>query len=136
MTAIKITGKLKKRLDEMKHGRKISYNQVIEDLLDGNSYKFEEETVEKTGKIAFSVSYFSYDREELETYDVSFFELQNADVGMRFSADHVYNDRYFYEETAEILFKDDISAVVRVTLLDRTTRSEIIDAKLYQILFY
>ena len=69
-------------------------------------------------------------------YQITFSEVKNSEVGKLFTVPFEIKGRFFYKETAKVLFVDDVSAVVRVNCKDVTSNYNSEDSKLVHIVFY
>lgn len=117
-TTIQITKDLKEKLDLMKGGKNIKYNDLIENLLQQHGGTYVEDVITITrDSTALSLKYWQTDNPaNTMFYDISFQELKIEPVGTVFSANpDPDNTIDFINSTAEICFKsgDDVVLLVK-----------------------
>ena len=117
-TTIQITKDLKQKLDLMKGGKNIKYNDLIENLLQqvGGAYVEDVITINRDAT-ALSLKYWQV-KNPTETmfYDITFQELKIEPVGTVFYANpDPDNNIDFINSTAEICYKsgDDVVLLVK-----------------------
>ena len=87
-------------------------------------------------RVAFSILCKDSVFDKLEEYQVTFSEIKKAKTGDVFTVSFEPEGRYYYKEVAEVLFVDDVSAVVRIRCTDVTSQYSSEDSKLIHIVFY
>lgn len=118
-TTVRIKKSSLQKIDKMK-GDKGSVADVIEKLLGTVEGCRIDDIVEvKRERVAISLEYTAFDENNNFTlqgfYDVTFQELNHSKVGDKFIANPNPSDDKYMNDTAEILFVDNRSVLVRIT---------------------
>ena len=126
-TTVRIKKSSLEKIDKMK-GDSGSAADVIEKLLktvDGCNI---DDIIEvKRESVAIMLEYITFDGDSFKTmqeYGITFQELRDGKVGDRFTAKINPSDDRYMVDTAEILYIDDRSVIVRVEEISKTGRSE------------
>ena len=126
-TTVRIKKSSLEKIDKMK-GDSGSAADVIEKLLktvDGCNIN---DIIEvKRESVAIMLEYITFDGDSFKTmqeYGITFQELRDGKVGDRFTAKINPSDDRYMVDTAEILYIDDRSVIVRVEEISKTGRSE------------
>lgn len=118
-TGISIKESSKEKLDSLK-GENDTYEDVINRLLVSEEGSIKKDIVEiKHHKIAFNLEHQGFTKEGFESEsherNISYLELADVEVGDVFEPLRT-DDEYYIHEKAEVLFKDDKSLFIRVTV--------------------
>ena len=126
-TTVRIKKSSLEKIDKMK-GDSGSAADVIEKLLktvDGCNI---DDIIEvKRESVAIMLEYITFEGDSFKTmqeYGITFQELRDGKVGDRFTAKINPSDDRYMVDTAEILYIDDRSVIVRVEEISKTGRSE------------
>lgn len=137
-TTLSLKESTKEKLDSFKGEN--TYEKAIDKLLDlAGGAVIEDITEIKRPQIAFELSSIGYggNEDNLEVYSrentiITFKELSEAKVWDKFySPDN--SNMYYYEEWAEIIFKDEKSALIRVISEEELPNSHLEDTSMLHI---
>lgn len=137
-TGLTLRKETKEKLNQFKGDD--SYEKAIDKLLDlAGGVVVDDITEIKRPQVAFELSSIGYggNEDNLEVYSrentvVTFKELSEAKVWDTFySPDN--NNMYYYEEWAEIIFKDEKSALIRVISEEELPNSHLEDTSMLHI---
>lgn len=137
-TTLSLKESTKEKLDSFKGEN--TYEKAIDKLLDLAGGAVIEDIIEiKRPQIAFELSSIGYggNEDNLEVYSrentiITFKELSEAKVWDKFySPDN--SNMYYYEEWAEIIFKDEKSALIRVISEEELPNSHLEDTSMLHI---
>ena len=125
-TTVRIRKGSLEKINKMK-GDDGSVADVIEKLLDMvDGTKIDDVVEVKRESVAILLEYIVFDGDSFKTvqeYGITFQELRDAKVGDRFTAQIYPTDDTYMLDTAEILFVDDRSVIVRVEEFSKAGRS-------------
>ena len=126
-TTVRIKKNSLEKINKMK-GDDVSVADVIEKLLETVDGCNINDIIEvKRESVAIMLEYITFDGNSFKTmqeYGITFQELRDGKVGDRFTAKINPSDDRYMLDTAEILFIDGRSVIVRVEEISKTGRSE------------
>ena len=121
---VKIKKSSLEKINKMK-GKDDSVADVIESLLDKVEGVRIDDVVEiKRDGVAILLKYESFDDDAKKEYGITFQELKLGNVGDKFYANPNPDNETYTNTTAEILFVDDRSVLVRVCEMIKTEDGE------------
>ena len=126
-TTVRIKKSSLEKIDKMK-GDNGSVADVIEKLLETVDGCNINDIIEvKRERVAIMLEYITFDGNSFKTmqeYGITFQELRDGKVGDKFTANLNPTDDTYMNDTAEIMFLDDRSVLVRVTEISKTNQGE------------
>ena len=126
-TTVRIKKSSLEKIDKMK-GDNGSVADVIEKLLETVDGCNINDIIEvKRESVAIMLEYITFDGNSFKTmqeYGITFQELRDGKVGDKFTANLNPADDTYMNDTAEIMFLDDRSVLVRVTEISKTNQGE------------
>ena len=126
-TTVRIRKNSLEKINKMK-GDDGSVADVIEKLLETvDGCNINDVLEVKRDAVAILLEYIVFDGDSFKTmqeYGITFQELRDGKVGDRFTAKINPSDDKYMLDTAEILFVDDRSVIVRVEEISKAGRSE------------
>ena len=135
-TTVRIRKASLEKINKMK-GEDGSVADVIEKLLNTVDGCNIDDVIEvKRNTVAILLEYIVFDGNSFKTmqeYGITFQELRDGKVGDRFTAKINPTDNKYMLDTAEILFKDDRSVIVRIEEFSKTGRCETSEVHLEHI---
>jgi len=114
-TTIQITKEVRQKLDLCKGTNNLTYNQIVERLLEQSGGTIVEDTIEiQREQVALTLNYWDKNRTIL--HDITYNALKDAGVGNKFTAnDEIPVDvNEFMNSTAEVLVSNDVEVVLAV----------------------
>ena len=126
-TTVRIKKSSLEKIDKLK-GDSGSVADVIEKLLETVDGCNINDIIEvKRERVAIMLEYITFDGNSFKTmqeYGITFQELRDGKVGDKFTANLNPTDDTYMNDTAEIMFIDDRSVLVRVTEISKTNQGE------------
>lgn len=131
-TTIQISNQTKEKLVELKG--KLTYdeyiNKMINQLHDGSNVNDIHEI--RREQIALTLEHSNINGNPINEYDITFKKLNESEIGSIFEPAYS-NNNYFTHQSAEIIFKDNFTVLLRVKTQSNTVKGEYVDFDLIHI---